>query len=304
MTPETRRAHLIALGQALLVTLLWSSSWPLTKLAVKDIPPLTFAGLRYGLATLCLAPVILLGRHRGAIFTLEGADWGRMALLGLVQIALTQGAQVVSLAYLPTTAASLVLSFTPALVALLGGLFLGERILTAQWAGIAVFLTGAGLYFGLHGLEALSGWGLVAALVCLAANAAQALIGRGINRATALPASIVAITSMGIGTILLLTTAVALHGFPRIDLHGWLVIGWLALVNTAFAFILWNRVQRVLTAMESSLINNTIMVPIAVLAVLFLGEQLGWRQVAGLAVALIGVMAVQLPKLMSRPARS
>ncbi len=39
---------------AILVTVLWSSSWVLIRIGLDDesLPPLTFAGLRYGLAAL------------------------------------------------------------------------------------------------------------------------------------------------------------------------------------------------------------------------------------------------------------
>jgi len=43
------RSHLIPALQALFVTFLWSSSWVLIKFGLEEIPPLTFAGLRYGL---------------------------------------------------------------------------------------------------------------------------------------------------------------------------------------------------------------------------------------------------------------
>ena len=45
-----RAEHRNALLQALFVTFLWSTSWVLIKLGLRDIPALTFAGLRYGLA--------------------------------------------------------------------------------------------------------------------------------------------------------------------------------------------------------------------------------------------------------------
>lgn len=51
-----RSPHLIAILQALFVTFLWSTSWVLIKFGLVDIPALTFAGLRYGLAWLCLLP--------------------------------------------------------------------------------------------------------------------------------------------------------------------------------------------------------------------------------------------------------
>jgi drug/metabolite transporter (DMT)-like permease len=51
------------------VTFLWSTSWVLIKIGLRgDLPPITFAGLRYGLATLCLAPFVLLNQdHRTAL---------------------------------------------------------------------------------------------------------------------------------------------------------------------------------------------------------------------------------------------
>jgi drug/metabolite transporter (DMT)-like permease len=52
MTP-----HLRAVLEALFVTVLWSSSWVLIKTGLRDIPPLTFAGLRYAIAAAILAPI-------------------------------------------------------------------------------------------------------------------------------------------------------------------------------------------------------------------------------------------------------
>ena len=63
------------------------------------------------------------------------------------------------------------------------------------------------------------------------------------------------------------------------------------------AFWLWNKAQVVLSALEASLINNTMLIQIAVLAVLFLGERLTAPQVAGLALAGGGVLFVQLARM-------
>lgn len=46
--------------------------------------------------------------------------------------------------------------------------------------------------------------------------------------------------------------------------------------------------------MESSLINNTRLIQIAILAWVFLGESLGPRQVLGLVLASLGTLVVQL----------
>jgi drug/metabolite transporter (DMT)-like permease len=46
--------------------------------------------------------------------------------------------------------------------------------------------------------------------------------------------------------------------------------------------------------MESSIINNTMLFQIAVLAWVFLGEQFTWRKVIGLIMAAVGTLAVQI----------
>ena len=80
----------------------------------------------------------------------------------------------------------------------------------------------------------------------------------------------------------------------QLSLSNWAIIVWLAVVNTAFAFTLWNRTLRTLTAMESSIINNTMLFQIAVLAWAFLGEDLDWWKVSGMVLAAAGTLVVQL----------
>src|SRR5512136_3366758 len=93
-------SHLVAVLQALFVTFLWSTSWVLIKIGLKDIPALTFAGLRYSLAFLCLLPFLLRPASLAAMRGLSGRAWGRLVVLGLIFYAVTQGAQFLGLFYL------------------------------------------------------------------------------------------------------------------------------------------------------------------------------------------------------------
>lgn len=61
-----------------------------------------------------------------------------------------------------------------------------------------------------------------------------------------------------------------------------MIVAWLVLVNTALALTSWNRTLRSLTAVESSVINGTMLGLIAVPGWLFSSEQLTWRQALGL----------------------
>ncbi len=277
------------------MTFLWSTSWVLIKFGLEEIPALGFAGLRYCLAFLVLAPAVGASRElRAQLRRLTRRDWLRLALLGVVFYSLTQGAQFVALDHLPAVTLSLILSFSPAAVALAGASFLGERLSRRQCGGVACFLLGAMVYF-LPLRVAFSGLGLAVGLLAMLANSGGALLGRSVNRRGDLHPLLVTVVSMGIGSLLLLATGLAVEGVPALDRSGWTIILWLAVVNTAIAFTLWNHTLRRLTAIESSLINNTMLVQIAVLAWVFLGEPIGLRQGLGLLLAVMGVVLVQLP---------
>jgi drug/metabolite transporter (DMT)-like permease len=106
---------------------------------------------------------------------------------------------------------------------------------------------------------------------------------------------------MGIGAVVLLVSGIAIQGLPHLTATNWAIIIWLAVVNSAFAFTLWNTTLRTLSAMESSIINNTMLFQIAVLAWAFLGEALTWPKVAGMLLAAIGTLVVQIHRRQLRP---
>ncbi|MCX8009550.1 MAG: DMT family transporter [Ignavibacteria bacterium] len=60
------------------------------------------------------------------------------------------------------------------------------------------------------------------------------------------------------------------------------------------AFTLWNHALRTLSAIESSIINNSMLIQIAVLAWIFIGEKLDIKEIIGLIPAVIGVLVFQL----------
>jgi drug/metabolite transporter (DMT)-like permease len=74
------------------------------------------------------------------------------------------------------------------------------------------------------------------------------------------------------------------------------MIAWLAVVNTAFAFTLWNSTLRTLSAVESSILNSLMMPQITILAVVFLGEGLTIKEIVGLILIFAGVIVVQLKR--------
>ncbi|HET8986377.1 MAG TPA: DMT family transporter [Trueperaceae bacterium] len=288
--------HRRAVLQAIFVTFLWSTSWVLIKFGLEDIPAITFAGLRYGLAFLILAPLLGRSSLRTQVRSLSRRHWLQLAALGLIMYTVTQGAQFMALDLLPAQTTSLVLSFSPILVAFLSMALLAERPLPAQFLGVVLFLIGAGTYLYPAAFPAGQVVGLIVALVGLVANAGSIVLGRFVNRSAELPAAVVTLVSMGVGALVLFAVGVGVQGLPELSVRSWLIVLWLAGVNTALAFTLWNASLQKLTALEASLINNTMLIQIAVLAWVFLGEEMGVRHVVGIVLAAIGALVVQLAR--------
>ena len=286
------KAHLVATLQALLVTFLWSTSLILIKLFINEIPPLLFAGLRYAIAVILLAPA--LWRYRNDIKALSKHDWLMLFLLGVVYYAITQGAQFISLQHVDMVTISLILTFTSPLVAFIGILFLKEPVLPQQWAGTIIFIVGVLIYFSQKTLASLSIFGIAMVLLSLITNSSGTVLGRYANRGQKHNALVVTGISMFFGATLLLGTGLSLHGLPKFDMKSWLVILYVASVNTAFAFWLWNHSMRTLSAMESSIINNTMLIQISVLSWIILKERISLIEGIGLFIAVVGVIIVSV----------
>jgi drug/metabolite transporter (DMT)-like permease len=217
-----------------------------------------------------------------------------LAALGLLLYAVTQGASFVALSLLPAVTVNLLWSFTSAAVAILSTLVLRERPTAIQWTGVGIGVLGAAIYLLPLAAPAGQTLGIVVAIVGVLANGAASILGRQFGRSGKLPPLVVTVASMGIGASVLLGAGLVFQGLPAMSLRSWAIVAWLAVVNTAFAFTLWNHTLRTLSATESTVINGTMLVWIPVLAVLFLGERLTGREVAGLAIVGLGALIVQL----------
>ena len=293
MTASLARPSAPAL-QALFVTFLWSTSWVLIKIGLSDqLPPLTFAGLRYTVAAAVLC-VWLAGspaRRAELAATTPATRW-RLAALGVVMYSLTQALQFVGLDLLPAATLSLLLSFTPALVTVAAVRVTDESAQPRQWLGMAVAAGGAAIYLGPE-LGVTSLIGLAVGVAGMTSNAGASLLGRLVNRDANLSPLAVTAPTMALGGLLTLAAGLVVDGVPRLSASSWGIVVWLAVVNTAFAFTLWNHTLRRLSATESSAINNTMLVQIAVLAWWILGEGLSALQWAALAVVSLGIWLVR-----------
>jgi drug/metabolite transporter (DMT)-like permease len=266
----------------------------LIKIGLTDLPALTFAGLRYTLVFFCLVPFGLRADARATLRGLPARQWLGLLALGVLYYAVTQGTQFVGLAYLPAVTVSLLLTLTAIAVPLFGIVLLSERPTLLQWGGVGLFVVGTAIYFYPVAVPTDQVFGFVVVLIGVLANSLSAILGRQINHRWNLPPLVVTLVSMGIGAGALLIAGLHIEKLPTLTLMHWAIIVWLAIVNTAFAFTLWNHTLRTLSATESSIINNTMLVQIAILAWVFLSEVLSAQAILGLFAASVGAVIVQI----------
>lgn len=289
---------MISIFQAIIVTFLWSTSFVIIKWGLVEIPPITFAGLRYFLAFLCFLPILFLKRkYFEEIKNLNSAQWKKLILLGLVFYTFTQGAQFLGLSLLPSVTVSLILNFTPIFVSIMGYFLLNEKPTLLQWIGTILFLIGILTYFLPISLLENELVGILIMFIGVLANSGSAVIGRNINRNKDMSPFVVTLTSMGVGAIILLAVGLTLKGLPDVTITNLLYLIWLAAINTAFAFTLWNLTLRTLTAIESSIINGTMLIQIAILAWIFLDETITLREGVGMFIAAAGAILVQIKRI-------
>ena len=131
-----------ALVALLLLAVVWGGSIPLTKLGLRDVPPLTLTALRYIVAAPCFL-WLLRGRPLPPIPACAAA-----AGLGLLGIGVGQVAQTLGVRLTPASVATVVSALIPVFVVALAALRLRQPITASQAAGLGAALAGVALVAG------------------------------------------------------------------------------------------------------------------------------------------------------------
>jgi len=291
-------ARSIAGLQALLVTWLWSTSFILTKwiYAAGGLGPLWLNAIRYGSAALVLLgyrAVVKAPPWRTVLSHRPGLLW-QMAALGIVNYTISQGGVTLGLKLLPSTHVALLLNLNNTLqVILFSALLLREIPTGIQWAGLGLGFLGA-IAFYYPVISPPGGWlGALPVLICGVAYAVTTIYTRRLMRHGTVGALDLTVVSMVAGSLGMVAPAWVIEGVPTLTGLTVAYLGWLAVVNTAVAFTLWAHTQKVLAPFETSTLNNTMLVQIALLAWLLLGEPLDGLKLPAILLVAAGTFLVQ-----------
>jgi drug/metabolite transporter (DMT)-like permease len=275
--------------------LIWGSTYAVARAALDTVPAPALAFLRFALAGLLFAPLV---RWRGKEAPgAPGERWGPalLALIGATGFALPKLLIYYGLPLSTATEASILVNLEAVLTALLGAIFLRERLRAPAIAGIAIAFAGAlamawpaGDPF--HQRHALGNLLIIASMVGEAAATVLAVpAGRRYSGLT--------ITAGGSawGALLLAPAAfaaAAATGGPR----AWTSPGclfsilYLAVAGTVVAYsLLYNALHRVEAGRAAAFLYLQPVVG-ALLGILWLGEAVTLQAVLGGGLVLVGVV--------------
>ncbi|KPU62966.1 hypothetical protein EP1X_06305 [Thermococcus sp. EP1] len=193
-----------------------------------------------------------------------------------------------------------ILNLTPIFVAILSVLFLKETPSVIQIVGITLVILGVKIFFTESVLVFNERIGILITLVSGIGWAVYMILMRHYLREN--HESVISLTaiSMGVGALMLLGVTASSGYITMPSLKTWGIILILSIVNTAFAFVLWNHALKYLKAYEQSILQNTMLIQITLLAYAFLGETLTIHKVIGMIIVFCGVLLVQLSPIVCK----
>jgi drug/metabolite transporter (DMT)-like permease len=279
-------------------------NYSVLKRAFEEVPPAPFNALRLVLAsTVFLTAILIVSRRSEALpasllpvlrtpHAVSGADWRRLAWLGLVGHSLFQWSFITGLARTTASNAALIYGTTPVAVALMSVALGRERIGALHWAGAALSVLGVYLVVGQGAAIAgatVRGDVLIAAAVCCMA---VYTIGGGPLMSRHSPLFVTGV-AMAIGTVPYVAFAApAVYAVPwgEVSATAWGLMIFAALGPLCFSDFIWYVSVQRLGASHTSIYSNAIPLVAMFVAWLWLGEPITGAKLAGATAVVGGVL--------------
>ncbi len=236
------RTKLLAAVEIVFAVVVWGASFIATKVALRDVSPVTVVWLRFAMGVVILGAAVLLRRQ----FALPNRnELAYFAVLGFLGITFHQWLQSTGLVTAQATTTAWIVASTPVFIALLGWLVLKERL--GKWGAFGIGLAALGVLV----VVSRGDWNQIAAghigspgdLLILISAPNWALFSVLSRKGLAQhPAARMMFYVMAIGWLfssLLFLRGSGLQEIPRLTRDGWLGVGFLGIFCSGLAYIFW-----------------------------------------------------------------
>ncbi|KPH08909.1 DMT family transporter [Rhizobium acidisoli] len=273
-----------------LLGLIWGASFFFARIAVQHVPPLTLVFLRLLIAALALH-IYIAGRFD--IYSILKARWREFLILGLINNALPHALIFFGQTRIGAGLAAILNATTPIWTVLIANYFTSdEKLSSAKIAGCLVGLAGTIVLIG-PGISAGGEAPLWALLLPVLAAISYGFAATYGKRFKNIPAPVTAAGQLTASSLIALPLSLLWDrpwtlAAPPLD--ALLAILALALLSTAFGYILYFRIMAAAGATNTSLVTLLVPPSAILLGVLFLGERLTSGEFAGMALIGFGLV--------------
>jgi drug/metabolite transporter (DMT)-like permease len=272
------------LGLLLLLAAIWGGSFLLMRIAVPGLGPVAVAAMRVAFAALFLLPLMA---GRGELPHLQNR-WWPLTVAGFWNSALPFCLLAYSASKLTAGVTAVLNSTTPVMTALIGALFLKQKLRITQWFGLGLSIAGV-ILLSKSRLRWNGEEGVLPLLTSFGAATSYA-IGAHYSRThlAGLPAIPASGGTLSLATLMLLPLAIFTWPATPITVKLWLAGALLGVLCTGVAYICYFRLIATIGATGASCV--TVIVPVfAILwGRLILGEKLTFLTAIGAIIVLIG----------------
>lgn len=284
----------VALGLVFVVA--WSSAFTSARLVVLDAPPFLALSVRFLISGLI---ALAIGFAAGQRLSLSPRQWAAVVVFGLCQNALYLGLNFEALRTVEASLAVIIASLLPLIVAGLDRILFGGRLAPLGLAGLAAGFAGAVFIMSSRLDGAGMGLGIGLCLIAVLALAVATLLVRGASGGGNL--WIVVGLQMLVGSAALFPVAWVLEDW---------VVDWTPRLAAAFTYttlvpglaatMIWFVLVRRIGATRAATFHFLNPFFGVATAALVLGENVGPRDLAGVAVIMLGILAVQVSRQAER----
>lgn len=289
------KPKIIPIIEALFAVIVWGASFIATKVALRDVSPITVVWLRFAMGVVILG-IAVTARKQFALP--KGNEWLYFALLGFLGIAFHQWMQSTALTTSRASTTAWIVATTPVFMALLGWLVLKEKLGWLQMTGIVLATFGVLLVVSDGDLTAISfkQFGAPGDILVLISSfnwaVFSALSRRGLASHPATRMMFYVMTLGWLFTNILFFTGPGPGEIPQLSLNGWLGVGFLGIFCSGLAYIAWYDALQALPAAQLGAFLYLEPPVAVVVAAVILAESVVWAALLGGAIILFGVWLV------------
>jgi drug/metabolite transporter (DMT)-like permease len=272
-----------------LLCFIWGSTWVAIKVGLGSLPPITFAGIRFVIASCLLGSYAIV---RKIEFPRDTKSWRVMLFLSLSQIAVPYALVFWGEQYMTAGLTSLLFATLPFFVVVFAHFMIpGERVTVLKVLAMLLCFVGVAVIFSRELILTLNSfWGGIAVITSAGVAGCANVVGKKYSEL--INSTVNVVVQMSVGAILLVAVGLLLERGASLNFDPTSVFAilYLAVIGSTFAFaaLYWLYTQMEVTRV--SLFTFITPIVAVLLGWLILGERVDLNVAAGGSLILVGVV--------------